>query len=333
MVQENSVASYLATPQNRGIRMKYEVGDWIVVQNGKKAVIARVKDEQTCFLKDFRESPYVLDITPSNLLCNLGAKLPPHKTIFGASTNAYRTSLEIEGQEVRIFTGAIKKETVIKTISKAINRVSKIADCLLPVVIEVYAGKGIKQAEAKFDKGHAVIRWYTDDGLYDEEVWLHEFGHILFDQLPSSVKGYWVRKYCNLVKVSEADKQMYLTCKKDLIDNGPTFFKQLEPEYKEIANVIFDWIKKYRGLTIRDLQDWYESGWKKEVDNIFPTSVQIKKFVDVEDEYSLKNVDEFFAVNFARYHKKLEIQKSVSELMKKTINYAKLKISREENEE
>lgn len=313
--------------------MKYETGDWIVVQNGKKAVIARVKDEQTCLLKDYREKPYVLDITPSNLLCNLGNKLRPHKTIFGASTNAYKTSVEVEGQEVRVFNTPADKDRILKTIQKAIKRVSNIADCLLPIIIEVYAGKGTTQADACCKKGNAKIRWYTDDGVYEEETWLHEFGHIMFDQLPSSVKGYWVRKYCNLVKVSEVDKKMYMTCKKDLIENGPSFFKQLEPEYKEIANVIFHWIKTYHGLSVKDLEDWYQSGWKKEIEEILPTTVQIKKFVDVEDEYSLKSVDEFFAVNFARYHLKLSVNESIKVLMKKTINYAKVKISREENEE
>ena len=312
--------------------MKVETGDWLVITFRKKNVIAKAKDERVAILKDaHREKPMLLDITQTNLMANLGKKLLAHKSVYGASTNAIRNSVEVQGQQVDIYTKGVDEDRLVDLVDKAMTKYTKICSSIANINFEIYASKGNMKGQATVKKGQPIIRVFTDDGEWDEDTWLHEFGHILLDLCPEKVRASWIKAYQRLLRVKEAEPGIFKTCVKDLKENGPTFFKQLEPEYKDVATEIFKYIKAHYNLTPKELQVLYLSG--EDLGQYIPSTVALTKWIDTDDKYSLKNVDEYFACSFSKYWMtKGKIREK--ELMKKTIEFARnnITVEREEDE-
>ena len=312
--------------------MRIESKDWLVMQVGKKAVIAKARDENSAFLKDcYRESPYLLDITNSNVLVNLGKTLVPHKTIFGASTNAFRTAFEVEDCTVAVFCPVVDMDKLKRTVTRALKKVGSIVPGLLPARIEIYASKGMLRGQAQYKKGKSTVRIYTDTCDYEEDVWLHEFGHLLLDRAAKKVRAAWIKAYSKLLIVQDVDIALFNRTKKDIIENGPSFIKQLEDEYQVAAKEIFAWIKRLHNITVKDLQDLYDSG--EDIKDYMPKEIiQANGFVDNDEEqYALKNFNEYFACSFAKYNMKQQIRNK--NLMAKTIAWAKTNIKSETDEE
>lgn len=312
--------------------MQINAKDWLVMLIGKKAFIARATDENTAQLKDkYREKPAFIDITSRNVLANLGKSITPHKTVFGASTNAYKTSFEVQGCKVIVYAQVIDMDKLKHTVTRALKKLYSLLPNLFPLEIELYNEKGNLRGQAKYEakSGKSIIRIYSNSWLYEEDVWLHEFGHILLDRASKKVRAAWIDAYDKLLVIDEFDKKLFNECKKDLVDNGPAFFKQLNDEYKLIAKAMFDWIKKYHNISVDSLKVLYEAG--KDLSKYLPNTAQFTRFVENDEEvYALKNFNEYFACSFAKYCMKQDIRES--ELMRKTIVWAKKNIERIKND-
>lgn len=318
--------------------LNVQVGDFVLVQQvGKKHVVKVEKikgDDLGGRLQE--KAPYEGDTIPferKEVVANYGQR--PHKSVF----EAYFKSFDHPDiGRVNFFYKASKEEKaeVEKKLSKAFKVLSKNGlTGYFPLYVEIRPAKGKMLGHYKPAKGSR--KQDDTDGMLDiiclrpsedhplEETFYHECAHAIWRRSihKRKAKAAWIRDYKQFIQVQHLTSKSLRSLMQELLNsNQPLgeFKKGLEEDSQLILREVVSYIKKFHRLTPVDINLLLESGDHDTVQEVWPTdNLSVSKIKQNNiSNYSLKNVEEYFAECVATYLQGKKVPSHTEKLLTKT---------------
>jgi hypothetical protein len=264
------------------------------------------------------------------IIANLGKK-PSHKILH----TFYKSKSCVGVGKVHFFLriddkGRSKFVDIIEKGYKELKRKGLVA--YFPMNMEVRPENGKKLGHYKVDKKSDLdtMTMYANEESDYLETFFHESGHGVWNRMITKrdVKSKWIDMHRSYISVRTLDTVKLKKIRNEIRSLNLTvseYKKSLETDDdKLILKEILGYIKKYRHLSIMDLDDIIEARDYELFHNVWPRdSVALSKIKETGiTAYSLKNPQEFFCEAFSFYMKKKELPSSVKRLMEKTLEHA-----------
>jgi len=315
--------------------------DFCIARIEKNTMLVKIisTDNQMVSAITVKDMPYInpkdIEFDSVYIVANLGPR-PPLGTVFGVSVEPFLKSFDNDfWGRIHYFhrLSKIQRSNLAKGLNKVQAKMAKLKPQFIPLDLEIRAPKGmyaghfqvktIRDGENEDTLNILTLKPKEEWNVADYDYFLcHECAHgIWAHMLTNRVKARWIRAYWETVKLTSAsDKDIRILLKK-LTKSGLTiseFYKELEEDDIPLYDACLAYIKDYHSLTIKELNILISAGdgvgdmWPKSNLELFDQEALIT-------EYSMKNVDEFFAEAMAFHFTKKLLPKKIRSMVDKTL--------------
>lgn len=314
--------------------MKFEKDDFIVVKvEGKtknKLVKVLSKDGDTLTVRvegsKVKKERHTEEVKAQMVVLNLGPE-PPFGSVYGCTVEPFISSVDTDWGPMHYYRklDLEQKGKIKKALARCWTRLDKAKlTGFAPVVIEVRNGKG---PESGFYRVHGkddipdVLCLKPESFLKEDldETIYHEAAHgLAFNVMPDPIMLRWIKLYTYYTKMGELTSKDIKQIKHDLESAGS--FK-CGVDKDQLAACISAVNANY-GVRKQDLKVMLENNHP--LDEVWP--VHPLDMPDCETpirNYSMKNVDEFWADAFAYYMVGKGLPKRIKRLVEETISALK----------
>lgn len=319
--------------------------DYIIGEYRGKPTLMLVLDEKTkqCVIERtlILDEPEHVKIKEEHVRCNLGQQ-PLTGKAFGIDIKPYITTIETEKYgPINIF--RVLEENELLRIKKALKEVcalyrQKANTFFLPLnAINIEPEKGKYAGSYRFrQKGtEALDAMYLHpksflDIEYNKYVIAHEFAHGLwFRSINLNLRSKWLNLYQKRILLSNVTKEELKSICTEIVEYAGSmgdYVKEMgDDRLKLVLREVLSYFKRYHRMDQRTVELMIKENSPKIVD-LWPTAAKLTEERPDISEYSLKNVEEFFAEAFANYvlGKKLpkDVQKGIDYTVSRLVNYA-----------
>lgn len=319
--------------------MPVEKDSYVILRFGNKNVLAlAINPERGRAVLDHTladEEPKHVEYDDSNLVANLGKK-PKSGTAFGVKIEPF-----VSGQETKY--GALlfyrtlndlEKKALKNALTTTYDTLGEMRLNIFPLTsLQVRPKRGKYAGHYKFKRGrsgttdHVVLHPESfEDVKYNTYVLYHEYAHAIWFKLVSNrTKARWIRLYRKRLELSNILKERLEPMLEELMAFSGSlreFYKELDDQDRLVFKEVLMHYRRYHKMTPADLDilhvddsEAFASMWPKRT-----TLVEEKPDLS---EYSLTNVDEFFAEAFAFSMTGKKIPKDVQKALDVTLKKAR----------
>lgn len=314
--------------------------DYAIIQYGSKKLLCLVlnaKSRRAVIESSLStDDPKNIEYENENIVANLGPN-PIPGTAFGCNIAPYQRTIETDAfGPIHIYRDMESKE--LKCLKKAMKTARKLystqasIDFLPLKEIRILPKKG-KYAglyKTKVVKGEVADSMHLFPETFEDEEWnvymlCHEFAHGLWARcVPPKIRAKWVKLYHKRLQLADVTETQLDDIFNELMDfehSVSEFGKELEDEnIKLIMKEVLGYFKRNYRMSVRevDILLQFDSGALKK---LWPTTACLLQERPDISEYSLKNVDEFFAEAVAYHLTEKMVPKDVRKGIENTFKY------------
>jgi len=288
--------------------------DYIIVRHRKKPTLCFVLNAKSCravIEKTLQtDEPEHITYELEDVLCNVGPN-PLDGKIYGCDVMPYKRTIETKKfGPILIFRDMEPKE--LKALQAAMKSVyamyEKQASVDFLPLYQIHLcpkkGKYAGSYHAKLKVGEAfdIMKLHPDtfsDPIYNEYLIAHEFAHGLwFRCVPLNLRVRWMNLYQKRLKLSSVNEQHLADLCHEVVRYEGTlrdYMKEVaEDEEKLVIKEVLNYFKRYHVMSSDDIDLMlaHDSG---KLADMWPTRAMLSETRPDISQYSLKNVEEFFA--------------------------------------